>query len=167
MNLIGNGAALLAEHPEERAALVRDPARIPMAVEEMLRFESPAQALPRRPTRDVELHGVRIPAGSRVLLHFGAANRDERFFSDRDPQTFDPDRLERRHLGLGHGTHFCMGASLARMEARVGFEELLARFPDYVLAETPRWVTSRWARSHPELALRMRPTTGPRAEAAA
>jgi cytochrome P450 len=144
--LIGNGAVLLAEHPDQRAALARDPGRIPGAVEEMLRYESPAQALPRRARVDFELHGRRIPADARVLLVFGAANRDEREFED--PDRFDVRRTIRRHLALGHGVHSCLGASLARLEARVAFEELLARIPEWTLESKPGWITSRWARAH-------------------
>ena len=153
MNLIGNGAALLAQHPEQRELLIADPSRIPAAVEEMLRFEAPTQALPRRPRCDVEMHGVTIPAEGRLLVSFGAANHDDRVFDD--PDRFDVARASAPHLALGQGAHFCMGASLARLEARVAFEELLERFPRYALVSEPRWVTSRWARSHPELQLRL------------
>jgi hypothetical protein len=148
-NLIGNGAVLLAEHPDQRKRLVDAPARIPAAVEEMLRFESPAQALPRIARRDVALHGQTIPSGAQVLLLWGSANRDERVFPDAD--RFDVGRDARRHLGFGQGIHFCLGAHLARMEARIAFEELLARIPDYRLTEPPRWRPSIWARAHPHL----------------
>jgi cytochrome P450 len=151
-NLIANGVALLAEHPEQRRLLVEDPGRIPDAVEEMLRFESPAQQLPRRTTREVERHGVRIPARSEVRLVWGAANRDERQFPD--PDRFDVLRRP-RHLALGHGTHFCLGANLARLEARIAFEELLARFPDYRLAGGAPWQRSFWARAHAALPVRL------------
>ena len=144
--LIGNGAVLLARHPEQRALLAKEPERIPNAVEEMLRIESPAQALPRRARRDLELHGKRIPEGSRVLLVWAAANLDEREFPD--PERFDVERSIKRHLALGHGIHFCLGASLARLEARIAFEELLSRHPHYELLEEPGWITSRWARAH-------------------
>jgi cytochrome P450 len=144
-NLIGNGAVLLARHPEQRAILARERARIPDAIEEMLRYESPSQSNPRTAARDVELHGVRIPAGSRVELVFGAANRDPREFPD--PDRFDVGRRP-RHLAFGHGIHFCLGASLARLEGRVAFEELLARLPDYALDGEPGWLTSPWARAH-------------------
>jgi cytochrome P450 len=154
--LIGNGAVLLAEHPEQRAALAKDPSLIPSAVEEMLRYESPAQALPRRARVDFELHGRRIPAQSRVLLVWGAANRDEREFPD--PDRFDVQREIRRHLAFGHGTHSCLGASLARLEARVAFEELLARIPDWSLEKTPGWITSRWARAHDCVPIVFEPT---------
>jgi cytochrome P450 len=159
-NLIANGAVLLAEHPEQRAALVRDPTGIPNAIEEMLRYESPAQALPRRVLRDVAFQGTTIPAGAQVRLVWGAANRDEREFDA--PQRFDITRAP-RHLGFGHGTHFCLGARLARLEARVAFEELLARMPDYELSGDPGWLTSIWARSHRRVPVRTkRASAGPR-----
>ena len=151
-NLIANGAALLARHPEQRSMLVADPSRIPGAVEEMLRCESPAQALPRRATREVELHGVTIPEGGEVKLVWGAANRDEREFED--PERFDVTRDVKRHLAFGQGVHFCLGSNLARLEARVAFEELLARIPEYELAAEPRWVTSIWARAPAALPIR-------------
>lgn len=144
--LIGNGAVLLARHPDQLARLARDPGAIPNAVEEMLRYEPPAQALPRRARRDVELHGRTIPKDARVLLVWAAANLDEREFDD--PERFDVERRITRHLGFGHGIHFCLGASLARLEARVAFEELLARIPDYALEREPGWLTSRWLRGH-------------------
>lgn len=148
-NLIGNGAVLLAEHPDQREILVEAPARIPAAVEEMLRFESPAQALPRIARRDVALHGETIPSGAQVLLLWGSANRDERAFPAAD--RFDVTRDARGHLGFGQGIHFCLGAHLARMEARIAFEELLARIPAYRLAEPPTWRRSIWARAHPRV----------------
>ena len=153
-NLIANGAVLLAEHPEQRARLVRDPSLLPNAIEEMLRCEAPAQALPRRVLRDVSWHGTTIPAGAQVRLVWGAANRDEREFDD--PDRFDIDRAP-RHLAFGVGTHFCLGARLARLEARVAFEELLARFPDYALTGAPGWHTSIWARSHRTVPVRLTP----------
>jgi len=145
-NLIANGAVRLAQHPEQRALLVREPARIPGAVEEMLRYDSPAQTLPRRVTRDVVLHGVPVPAGAELMLVWGAANHDEREFED--PERFDVSRPVRRHLAFGQGIHFCIGSHLARLEARLAFEELLARLPGYRLAAPPRWVTSTWARAY-------------------
>jgi cytochrome P450 family 130 len=144
-SLIGNGAELLARHPEQRAVLVADPSLVPAAIEEMLRFEAPTQALPRTATRDTERHGVKIPKGARVMLIWGAANLDEREFPDAE--TFDIRRAAPRHLGFGHGIHFCLGAPLARLESRVAFEELLARVPDFRLAATPQRFVSNWARS--------------------
>jgi cytochrome P450 len=151
-NLIGNGAVLLAQHPDQRKALAEDLARLPSAIEEMLRIESPTQNQPRMTRCEVEVHGVAIPAGQHVLQVLGAANHDERRFPD--PERFDIERDASGHLALGHGVHFCMGSSLARLEARVAFEELLDRFPEYALEGEAGWVASRWARAHSEIPIR-------------
>jgi cytochrome P450 len=150
-SLIGNGVELLARHSDQRAELAADPLLIPGAVEEMLRVESPTQALARTATRDVELHGVTIPAGSRVMLLWGSANLDEREFPDAD--RFDIHRNALRHLGFGHGIHFCLGAYLARLESRIAFEELLTRVPDFRVSGTPVRYVSNWARSWRDLPL--------------
>ncbi len=148
-SLIGNAAVLFAQHPEQLRLLVREPARIPNAIEEVLRYEPPAQALPRQTRKPFTLHGRTIPSDQRVLLVWAAANLDEREFED--PERFDVTRKIGRHLSFGHGVHFCLGASLARMEARIAFEELLARHPAYALVREPGWVHSRWARAHGEI----------------
>ena len=155
MNLIGNGAVLLAQSPEQRRVLAADLSRIPDAVEEMLRVESPTQTLPRRTTRDVELHGVTIPAESRLLICYGAANHDERAFDA--PDKFDIEQQRSRHLAFGLGSHHCLGAALARLEGRIAFEELLTRHPDYVVHDEGGWVTSGWARSHPTIEIELNP----------
>lgn len=142
-NLIGNGMELLARHPDQRAALVGDPTLIPDGVEEMLRREPPTQTSARQSTRDVHLHGERIPAGTRVLLLWGAANLDEREFEA--PHTFDLRRATERHLSLGQGAHFCMGAALARLESRIAFEELLGCMPDFEVVRVPERIRSVWA----------------------
>jgi cytochrome P450 len=149
MHLIATGSVLLAENPEVRAQVVRSPDRLPDAVEEMVRLEPPAQNHGRITTRDVELHGVVIPARSHVLLLWGAANRDEREFEH--PDTFDIDRSASRHLGFGVGPHFCLGASLARLEARAAFGGLLARWPEFTLVGTPGRLSSPWARGFAEV----------------
>jgi cytochrome P450 len=154
-NLIANGAVMLAHHPEQRRMLVADPSLIPNAVEEMLRFESPAQVLPRRTTEEVEIHGVTIPAEQEIQLVWAAANRDDREFLDAD--RFDVNREIRRHLALGTGLHFCLGSKLARLEARVGFEELLAHIPEYKLESEPRWVQSIWARAYADVPICFEP----------
>ena len=139
-NLIGNGIETLCRHPDQRAELVADPALIPGAVEEILRAESPTQSLSRATTRDAVLeHGV-IPEGKRVLLVWGAANLDEREFAD--PERFDIHRNAGRHLALGYGPHFCLGAALARLEAKVAFEEFLSRIPVYDVAAPPERLVS-------------------------
>ncbi|MFP6641221.1 MAG: cytochrome P450 [Myxococcota bacterium] len=126
---LGWAATALAHFPDERRALVNDPGLIPNAVEEVLRFEAPSPVQARRLTQDVELHGQRLAAGSNILLLTASAGRDEREYPD-------PDRLKvrreiDRHVSLGYGTHFCLGASLARMESRVALEETLIRFPTW------------------------------------
>ena len=128
-NLLANGVMALAGHPDQRAELRADPSLIPGAVEEMLRWDSPVQSDARTTGRPVELHGRVIPEGAKVLLLFGSAGRDEREF--RDPDRFDVHRRIERHLTFGHGIHYCLGAALARLEAQITFEELLARIPDW------------------------------------
>jgi cytochrome P450 len=124
-NLIGNGAAAFAAHPDQ-ARLLRDrPELLPAAVEEVLRWDAPVQALFRSTTRPVTLGGVELPAGAMVLVSFAAANRDSRHFVDAD--RFDIERRPTDHLAFGHGIHYCLGASLARLEARLVGETLLAR----------------------------------------
>jgi hypothetical protein len=144
-SLIGNGVELLARHRDERAELAGDLSLVPAAIEEMLRIESPTQALSRTAMRDVELHGTTIAAGSRVMLLWGSANLDDREFAD--PEVFDIHRQAPRHLGFGHGIHVCLGAALARLEARVAFEELLTRLPEYELSGEPERYVSNWARA--------------------
>lgn len=125
---IGNALLLLLGHPEQLAAVRRDPGLIPAVIEESLRFESPTQGMFRTTTEDVELGGARIPSGARVFLLFGSANRDEGQFDAAD--TFDIQRRDAgKHVAFGRGPHFCIGASLARLEVRVAIEELLGRLP--------------------------------------
>jgi cytochrome P450 len=125
--LLGFAGATLAQFPDERAKLVERPGLIPNAVEELLRYEAPSPVQGRTVMRDVEWHGTRVPAGSVMLLLTGSAGRDERQYPD--PDRFDAERQIVRHVSFGYGTHFCLGASLARLEARVALEEVLARFP--------------------------------------
>jgi hypothetical protein len=124
-NLVASGMVLLAAHPEARERLAAEPARIPDAVEEFLRLETPVQGLCRTTVRAVVRHGTTIPTGAKVLLLFGAANRDEREFAD--PDLLDVARVVDRHLAFGYGAHYCIGAALARLMGRVAFEELIAR----------------------------------------
>ncbi len=131
--LIGWAGKLLAEHPDQRQALAEDPSLIPAAIEECLRYEPPSPVQARAVTADVEHHGQEVPAGSVMLLLNASANRDERQFPD--PDRFDVHRKSQRHLSFGYGLHFCLGAHLARLEARVALEEVLARFPDWEVDE--------------------------------
>lgn len=130
-NGLGNAITVLHDRPEIRRRLAEKPEGLAKAIEECLRFESPVPGLSRVTTRDVELHGKKIPQGSRVHMAFAAANRDERMFPNGE--TFDPNRSPNAHLAFSLGIHFCLGASLARTELRIALEELLARYPDYRL----------------------------------
>ncbi|MEE3327903.1 MAG: cytochrome P450 [Myxococcota bacterium] len=126
---LGWAATSLALFPDQRKLLVDEPSLIPSGVEELLRFEAPSPVQARRLTRDIERHGKHIPEGSNVLLLTGSAGRDEREYPD--PDQLDVKRRIDRHVSLGYGTHFCLGASLARLETRVALEETLARFPEW------------------------------------
>jgi len=127
--LIGWAGKLLADHPDQRTRLARDPGLIAGAIEELLRFEPPSPVQARWVTQDVEHHGRVVPAGSVLLLLNASANRDDRHFTE--PDRFDVHRDEGRHLSFGHGIHLCLGAHLARLEARVTIEELLTRFTEW------------------------------------
>ncbi len=127
--LIGWAGKVLADHPDQRRELVENPALIPNAIEEILRYEPPAPHVARYVTRDVEHYGQRVPAGSVMIFLVGAANRDDRRFPDGD--RFDVHREIGQHLTFGYGIHFCLGAALARLEGRVALEEVLKRFPEW------------------------------------
>ena len=127
--LIPNGVVALAWCPDARRELAANPALMANAVEEMLRWDPPSHYQGRWTTRDVEVRGTVIPADQRVILVTGSAVHDERKYTD--PDTFDIHRDIDRHVSFGFGRHLCLGASLARLETRVAFEELLTRFPDF------------------------------------
>ena len=124
-NLISNGALALFQHPHALDRLRRDPSLIPAAIEEMLRYDAPVQSLWRVTTKNVELDGKTIPHGAQVIVSYGAANRDERHFRDADK--FLIDRHPTDHVAFGAGIHFCLGAPLARLEARIAWELVLER----------------------------------------
>jgi cytochrome P450 len=153
-NLIGNMMLALARHPEQLAAVEADRALNPNVVEEALRYDAPVQFLFRKATRDTEIGGVPIPAGMEVVPMFGSANRDDRRFPDGD--AFDVRRNAQGHVAFGHGIHFCLGAPLARIEARVALEEMLACMRGFERAdETPLpRVTSLFMRGVTSLPLR-------------
>ncbi len=131
--LLGNGVVLFHRHPDQWQALLDDPSKGPGAVEEVLRYWAPSQYQGRFSHAESTWHGTTIPAGVPVLLITGAANRDERAYDD--PDAFDIERPATLPLGLGHGIHACLGAALARLESRVAFEEIGARWPRYAVEE--------------------------------
>jgi cytochrome P450 len=138
--LIAGGLLALLQWPGELAALRADPALLPSAVEEMLRYANPLHYFRRTATADTELRDVTIRAGDRVVMSYTSANRDEDVFDDA--QTFRIRRSPNRHLSFGVAEHFCVGAHLARLEARVFFDELLATYGAVELAGTPRRLRS-------------------------
>jgi cytochrome P450 len=127
--LIGWTGKVLAEHPDQRRELADDPALVPQAIEELLRFEAPSPVQARYVTREIEHHGEAVPEGAVLLLLTAAANRDERHFAD--PDRFDIHRKIDHHLTFGYGIHFCLGSHLARLEGRIALEEVLRRFPKW------------------------------------
>ncbi|NLU84587.1 cytochrome P450 [Rhodococcus sp. HNM0569] len=128
--MLGGAVQLLFQNPEQRRELVDDPTLLPGAVEEMLRLTSPVQGLARTTTRDVEFDDGTIPAGRKVLLLYGSANRDPRMYG-ADAESLDVRRSPKQILTFSHGAHHCLGAAAARMQARVALEELLRRFPEF------------------------------------
>jgi cytochrome P450 family 142 subfamily A polypeptide 1 len=128
---VGGTEQLLAD-PDTKARLLADPALLPDAVEEMLRWVTPIKNMARTTTREVELEGVTLPAGTRLVVLYESANFDDAKFSS--PELFDVERAPNDHLAFGFGAHFCLGASLARLELLVMFDRLLARLPDLELA---------------------------------
>lgn len=132
-NLVAAGTLALLEHPDEQARLTADPELLPTAVEEMLRYVSPVNVFARTATKDTELRGVHIAEGERVAMFFPSANRDESRFGD--PDRLDIGRDPNPHLAFGGGgTHFCLGANLARVEATAIFPEILGRMKDLEIA---------------------------------
>lgn len=141
-NLIANTICALSEHPKQLQRVVEDRSLISNLVEEGLRYDSPFQAFVRTATRDVDFYGITVPEGALIMPIWASANRDERQFEN--PDEFDVGRDCRGHIAFGLGAHFCLGASLARLEARVVFEELLTRFSRFdrlhhELTHSPSW----------------------------
>ena len=133
--VISRGLWAFAEHPDQWDALAKDPSLVPGAVEEVIRWVTPLNNMFRTATREVEVHGTTLPEGARVALLYPSANRDEDVFDD--PFRFDIRRDPNPHLAFGQGTHFCLGASLARIELRLLFEEMARRFTDLRVVSAP------------------------------
>lgn len=140
-NLINNAVLCFAENPGELARVRADMKLLPRAIEEVLRYRSPLQAAFRVTLHDAQVHGKTIPAGSLVLTMIGSANRDPKQFAE--PARFDVTRDPNPHVAFGHGAHFCMGAPLSRLEARVALTDLLGRLPRLELAVDGPWEPRR------------------------
>jgi hypothetical protein len=149
--LLGGSAELLTRHPDQRAVLLEDLACTKNAVEEFLRLTTPVQGLARMTTRDVEIEGKAIPRGRKVLLLYASANRDEREFGP-DAGECDVTRKIGRHMTFSYGPHHCIGAAVARLQARIALEELLSRCPDFrVDPEGGRYAAGHFVRRYESL----------------
>jgi len=159
-NLIDNAMLCFLEHPDQLARLRGAPELLPSAIEEVLRYRSPAQVMYRETKKELELHGVTLPAGTFVLPLIGSANRDARHF--HEPHRFDIGRNPNPHIAFGHGIHFCLGAALSRLEARVALGDLLERMQDFALASAEPWEPRKALHVHGPLRLPLRFEPGPR-----
>ncbi|GAA1880400.1 cytochrome P450 [Pseudonocardia ailaonensis] len=158
VNLIGSGAALLLEHPEQRALLHASPEHWGTAIDEMLRYESPVQRTGRVAVKDLELGGIPVKRGTFVITHLGGANRDPAVFPE--PHRFDITRAEaHKHVAFSSGIHFCLGASLARMEGEVALRALVERFPDMSPAGDPVRRRTKLLRGYEHLPVALHPAT--------
>jgi cytochrome P450 family 142 subfamily A polypeptide 1 len=157
-HVISGGAYQLLANPDQWERLRTDRERMPSAIEEMLRWVSPIKNMNRTATTDVVLDGQQIRAGDNVLLLYPSANRDEAVFED--PFRFDIDRAPNDHVAFGFGTHFCLGNSLARLELKVMFEELLDRLPDLELVggEEPGYRAANFVSGYEHMPVRFTPT---------
>lgn len=144
--MLGGSSALLTERRDQRDLLIDKPQLLPVAVNELLRLTSPVQGLCRTTTTDIEIEGVQIPAGRKVLLCYGSANRDERVYGP-DAGELNVLRDPSNILTFSHGSHHCLGASAARMQARIALEELLTRCPDFTVdVDGIEWATGNYVR---------------------
>ena len=157
-NLIGNAARLMLEYPDQLNQLLANPDLIHSAIEEVMRFDGPTNALVRVVSKDHELHGKQLHEGERVFVMVNSANRDPRAFVA--PQVFDIRRQQNRHLTFGQGIHVCMGAKLSREEGRVALQALLKRFPYMVLDpdDTPDWIDAMVPRGMSRLPVVVKPS---------
>jgi cytochrome P450 len=160
VNLIGNGTLALLDHPEQMAILREDPSLIKNGIEELLRFDSPLETATERYAReDIVVAAITIPRGALVLAVFASANRDERQF--KDPDTLDVTRVDNKHLSFGQGSHYCLGASLARIEGQNAISSLLRLFPKMTLAvsrDSLRWRSGLVLRGLKALPLSIQPS---------
>jgi cytochrome P450 len=159
-NLINNAILCLVENREQLARLRAAPDLLPSAIEEVLRYRSPLQWVMRTPRRNVEVHGQTIPAGKLVLAVLGSANRDPRQFPDAG--RFDIARDPNPHIAFGQGLHFCLGAPLARLEARIALADLLQRLKGLELAGNEPWEPRKALHVHGPARLPIRYAPGPR-----
>jgi cytochrome P450 len=137
INLINNAMLSFLEYPDELARVRERMDLLPAAIEEVLRYRSPFQAVFRQTTREVEMHGLTIPADKLVLPFIGSANRDPKHFVNADG--FDIARDPNPHIAFGHGIHFCLGAALSRLETRIALEDILARIEHVEFASDEPW----------------------------
>jgi cytochrome P450 len=158
-NLINNAILCFMENPEQLARLRAGPEGLPLAIEEVLRYRSPFQFIYRGTLQDVEMHGKTIPKGKLVLVMLGSANRDPKHF--KEPNRFDITRDPNPHLAFGHGIHFCIGAPLSRLEARVALPEIFNRMQQFELAENTPWEPRKSLHVHgpTRLPIRFQPAT--------
>jgi cytochrome P450 len=145
-NLVNNAILCFIEYPDQLSLLRARPELMTSAIEEVLRLRSPLQWMYRIPRRDIILHGQTIPEGKLVLPVMGSANRDPAQFVD--PDRFDITRNPNPHLAFGHGSHFCLGAPLARLEAKIALTDLLSRMEDFTLASDQPWEPRRGLHVH-------------------
>jgi cholest-4-en-3-one 26-monooxygenase len=152
-NALSGGIQALCEHPEHFDRLRRDPSLLPQAIEEMLRWVSPVMQFRRTAMRDTKIGEQEIRKGEKVVMYYGAANRDPEVFDD--PERFDITRRPNPHVAFGVGTHFCMGSHIARLEMRVTLDEFLRRFPGVSLAGPPERLPSNFISAIDRLPLKL------------
>ena len=150
---IASALALFASHPDQWDTLRAEPSLLPNAINEVLRHESPLRAFTRKLLQPTEIAGIDIPAGSRVLVLYASANRDEQEWTD--PDVFDIRRNATRHLGFGHGTHACAGQGLARLEMQAMLAALMQQVSRIELAGEPTWALNNIIRCYERLPLRL------------
>jgi cytochrome P450 len=159
-NLISNAILSFIDHPAELARLKASPELLPSAIEEVLRYRSPVLTMFRQTKREVELSGQVIPAGKFVLTMIGSANRDPKYF--KDPDRFDIGRDPNPHIAFGHGIHFCLGASLSRLEGKIAIPDLLSRLSGFERASAEPWEPRKAIHVHGPHRLPIRFQPGPR-----